>query len=63
MQKIGFCLYEIEFLTKQTTPPSLRDRSDLTRSYPSIPSSLLKTALPSLVSLNPITVAFVSLTI
>ena len=49
MQKIGFCLYEIEFLTKQTTPPSLRDRSDLTRSYPSIPSSLLKNVLSSLV--------------
>ena len=49
MQKIGFRLYEIEFLAKQTTPPSLRDRSDLTRSYPSIPSSLLKNVLSSLV--------------
>ena len=63
MQKLGFRLYEIEFLTKQATPPPLRDRSDLTRSYPSISSSLLKTALSSLVSLNPITVAFVSLAI
>ena len=32
-----------------------------TSSYPSISSSLLKTVLPSLVSVNPITVAFVSL--
>ena len=63
MQKLGFRLYEIEFLTKQATPPPLRDRSDLTRSYPSISSSLLKTVLSSLVSLNPITVAFVSLAI
>ena len=36
MQKIGFRLYEIEILTKQATPPPLRDWSDLTRSYPSI---------------------------
>ena len=50
IQKSGFQLYEIEFLTKQATPPPLRDRSDLTRSYPSISSSLLKTALSSLVS-------------
>ena len=61
MQKLGFRLYEIEFLTKQATPLTLRDRSDLTRSYPSISSSPLKTVLPSLVSLKPITVAFVSL--
>ena len=60
MQKLGFQLYELEFLTKQATPPPLRDWSDLTRS---ISGSLLKTVLPSLVSLNPITVAFVSLTI
>ena len=63
MQKLGFQLYELEFLTKQATPPPLRDWSDLTRSYPSISGSLLKTVLSSLVSLNPITVAFVSLTI
>ena len=62
MQKLGFRLYEIEFLTKQATLPPLRNRSDLTRSsYPYISSSLLKTVLSSLVSLNPITVAFVSL--
>ena len=30
IQKSGFQLYEIEFLTKQATPPPLRDRSDLT---------------------------------
>ena len=30
IQKLGFRLYEIEFLTKQATPPYLRDRSDLT---------------------------------
>ena len=63
MQKLGFRLYEIEFLTKQATPPPLRDRSDITRSYPFISSSLLKTALSSLVLLNPITVAFFSLAI
>ena len=61
MQKLGLQLYEIEFLIKQATPPPLRDWSDLTRSYPSISSSLLKTVLSSVVSLNPITVAFVSL--
>ena len=60
MQKLGFRLYEIQFLTKQATPPPLRDRSNLTRSYPSISSSLLRTVLSSLVSLYPITVAFVS---
>ena len=69
MQKLGFRLYEIEFLKKQATPPP-RDWSDLTRSYllgigqilPDLTrSSLLKTVLSSLVSLNPITVAFVSL--
>ena len=43
MQKIGFRLYEIEFLTKQATPSPLRDQSDRTRSYRSISSSLLKT--------------------
>ena len=48
MQKLDFRLSEIEFLTKQATPPPLRNRSDLTRSYPSV-------------SLNPITLAFVSL--
>ena len=41
-QKLGFRLYEIEFLTKQVTPPPLRYRSDLTRSYPCILSSILK---------------------
>ena len=61
MQKLGFPLYKIEFLTKQATHPPLRNRSDLTRLYPSISISLLKTVLPSLVSLNPITVVFVSL--
>ena len=59
MHKFGFRLYEIEFLTKQATPPILWDRSDLTRSYPSISSSLIKNALSSLVSRNPMTVAFV----
>ena len=34
--KIRFQLYEIEFLTKQPTPPPLRNWSDITRSYPSI---------------------------
>ena len=63
MQKIGFRLFEIEFLTKQATPTPLRDRSDLTRSYSSISSSLLKTVLSSLISLNPITLTFVSLAI
>ena len=62
-QKLGFRLNELEFLTKQATPPPLRGRSDLTRSYPSISRLLLKTVLSSLVSLNPITVAFVSLAI
>ena len=47
MQKLGFQLYEIEFLTKQATPPLLRDRSDLTMSYPSISSSVLKSVLSS----------------
>ena len=61
MQKLGFRLYEIEFLTKQATPLSLQDWSDITGSYPSISISLLKTVLSSLVSLNPIIVAFVSL--
>ena len=56
MQKSGFRLYEIDFLTKQATPPPLRNRS-----YLSISMSLLKTALSSLVSLNPIAVTFVSL--
>ena len=60
---LGFQFYEIQFLTKQATPPPLRDRSDLTSSYTFISSSLLKTALPSLVSFNPITVAFVTLAI
>ena len=59
MHKFGFRLYEIEFLTKQATPPILRDGSDPTRSYPSISSSLIKNTLSSLVSCNPITVAFV----
>ena len=63
MQKLGFRLYEIQFLTKQATTPPLRDRSNLTRSYPSISSSLLKTVLASLVSLYPITVAVLSLAI
>ena len=63
MQKVGSRLYEIKFLTKQATPPPYRDRSDLIRSYPSISSLLFKTALSSLVSLNPIKVAFVSLAI
>ena len=36
MQKLGFQLYEIEFFTKEATPPPLRDWSDLNRSYPSI---------------------------
>ena len=52
MKKLGFRLYEIEFLTKQATPPPLRDQSDRTRSYPSISSSLLKTVLhPKIVRL------------
>ena len=51
MQKLGLQLYEIEFLIKQATPPPLRERS-LTRSYPSISGSLLKTVLSSLVSLK-----------
>ena len=55
MQKLGFRLYEIEFLAKQATPPPLRDWSDLTRSYLSISSSQLKTVLSNLVSLNPVT--------
>ena len=63
MQKLGFRLYEMEFLTKQATPPPFRDQSDLTRSCHSISSSLLKTALPSPASLNPTTIAFVSLAI
>ena len=61
MQKLCFRLYDIEFLTKQATPPPLQDRSDLTRLYPSISSSQLKTVLSSLISPNPITVTFVSL--
>ena len=59
MQKLGFRLYKIEFLTKQATLPPLQGRSGFTRPYPSISSSLLKTVLSRLVSLNPITVAFV----
>ena len=51
----------LEFLTKQATPPPLQDQSDLTRPYPSISSSLLKTVLSNLVLRNPITVAFVRL--
>ena len=31
MQKLGFSLYEKEFLTTQAAPPPLRDWSDLTR--------------------------------
>ena len=61
MQKLVFRLYEIELLTKQATPSPLWDHQDIARTYPSISSSLLKTVLSSLVSLNPITVAFVSL--
>ena len=61
MQKLSSRLYEINFLTKQATPPPYQDRSDLIRSYPSISSLSFKTALSSLVSLNPIKVAFVSL--
>ena len=60
MQKLGFRLDEIVFLTKQATRPPLWNRSELTRSYHSTSSSLLKTVLLSLVSLNPITVALVS---
>ena len=45
MQKLG-ANYMKEILTKQATPP-LRDRSDLTSSYPSISSSLLKTVVKS----------------
>ena len=52
MQNLDFRIYEMEFLTKQATPPPLRDRSDLTRSYPCVSSSMLKTVLSSLVSLN-----------
>ena len=44
VQKLCFRLHEIKFLTKQATPPPSppppRDRSDLTRSYPSILSSI-----------------------
>ena len=58
MQRLGFRLHEREFLTKQAICP-LQDRSDLTRSCPSISSSLLKTALSSLDSLNTITIASV----
>ena len=61
MQKLGFKLYEIEFLTKQTKLPSLRDWSDLTKPSPSISSLGSKTVLSSLVSLDPIAVAFFSL--
>ena len=57
MQRLGFRIYEREFLTKQAIRP-LQDRSDLTGSCPSISSSMLKTALPSLDSLNPITIAY-----
>ena len=35
MQMFGFRLHQIKFLTKQATPPPLRDRSNLTRSHPS----------------------------
>ena len=49
------------FLKKQTTLPPLWDWSNLTRSYPSILYSLLKTVLSSLDLLHPITVAFVRL--
>ena len=45
MQKLGFRLYEVEFLRKQATLPPLCDRSDLTWSYPSISGSLLKTVV------------------
>ena len=51
MQELDFRLYEIEFLTKQARPLPLRDWS----------RSLFKTVLLSLLSLNPMTVAFVSL--
>ena len=61
MEKFGFRLYEIEFLTKQATPPPLLDRSNLTMLHPSISSSLLKPVLSSSVLLNPVTIAFVSL--
>ena len=62
-RKLDFWLYEIEFLIKQGTPPPLRDRSNLNRSYVSVSSSLLKTVLSSLVSLNPTTAVFASLAI
>ena len=61
MQKFGFQLYGAKVLTKQATPPPHGDRSNFTRSYPSISSSLPKTVLSSLVLLYPITIAFVSL--
>ena len=61
MQKLSFRLYKKGFSRKQATRPPPQRRSNFTRSYPSISSSLLKTALPSLISLNPMTVAFVNL--
>ena len=61
MQKLGFSLYEKEFLATQTAPPPLRDWVRSYAPYPSISNSLLKTVLSSLVSFNPITVVFVSL--
>ena len=61
MKKLDFRLYEKEFFTKQASPPPLRDFSNRTMSQPFISSSLLKTVLSSLVLLNPITLASVSL--
>ena len=63
MQKLSFRLNEKEFLSKQATPPPFRHQPNITGSYPSISSSLLKTVLSSLFSVNPITVAFVCLTL
>ena len=59
--KIRFPIIWNKVLTKQATFSPPRDRSDLTRSCPSISSSLLKFALSSFVSLNSITVTYVSL--
>ena len=62
MQKFCFQLHETVFnKTSHTKPLSLRDQTSLTRSYPSISSSLLKTVLSSLVLIITITEAFVSL--
>ena len=58
MQKLGFQLFNTESKRKQAATPHLRDRPNTTLPYPSILTSLFKTLVSSLVSLNPVAIAF-----